>query len=396
MPTNDDDAGFAAAVEPFRGELTAHCYRLLGSVHDAEDVVQETYLRAWRAREQYDAQRASLRAWLYRIGTYAGLTALTSRGSVLCHRDSCPRRTHAARSSWERCRGCSRSRPRVFPRPIHRACDWRSWRRCGTSRRASAQCWCCATCSTFSAAETAEVLDTTVVSVDSVLLRARASMAKADADSTREPDEAEWRAWIDRYTAAFVAADVTALRRLLAADVFMDGSTRPTAHASSARARAGRARSLAQLGLHRGRGARRVRAAAYRVGMTTTVRQIQITFDCAAPDRVARFWCEVLGYVPGPGTEGETTWSACVDPTGAGPRFYFQRVPEGKVAKNRVHVDVRAGTGLVGAERLAVLLGERDRLVALGATCLQVLEADEENESCIVMQDVEGNEFCLD
>ncbi|XBB68667.1 VOC family protein [Nocardioides sp. WV_118_6] len=130
--------------------------------------------------------------------------------------------------------------------------------------------------------------------------------------------------------------------------------------------------------------------------MTTTVRQIQITFDCAAPDRVARFWCEVLGYVPGPGTEGETTWSACVDPTGAGPRFYFQRVPEGKVAKNRVHVDVRAGTGLVGAERLAVLLGERDRLVALGATCLQVLEADEENESCIVMQDVEGNEFCLD
>lgn len=128
----------------------------------------------------------------------------------------------------------------------------------------------------------------------------------------------------------------------------------------------------------------------------TTVRQIQVTFDCAAPDRVALFWCAVLGYELAPGAEGETTWSACVDPTGAGPRLYFQRVPEGKVAKNRVHVDVRAGTGLVGAERLAVLMGERDRLVALGATCLQVLEADEENESCIVMQDVEGNEFCLD
>ncbi|WP_254813199.1 VOC family protein [Streptomyces cavourensis] len=74
----------------------------------------------------------------------------------------------------------------------------------------------------------------------------------------------------------------------------------------------------------------------------------------------------------------------------------FQRVPEGKTAKNRVHLDVRAGTGLVGAERLATLEAERDRLVALGAVCQQVLVADEENESCIVMQDIEGNEFCLD
>jgi hypothetical protein len=128
----------------------------------------------------------------------------------------------------------------------------------------------------------------------------------------------------------------------------------------------------------------------------TTLRKIQVTFDCAEPARVARFWCEVLGYELAPGAEDATSWSACVDPTGEGPRLYFQRVPEGKVVKNRVHVDVRAGTGLVGAERLAVLKAERDRLVALGATCLRVLEADEENESCIVMQDVEGNEFCLD
>ncbi|AIY17260.1 VOC family protein [Pimelobacter simplex] len=130
--------------------------------------------------------------------------------------------------------------------------------------------------------------------------------------------------------------------------------------------------------------------------MTTTVRQIQVTFDCAAPDRVARFWCAVLGYELAPGAEDATTWSACVDPTGAGPRLYFQRVPEGKVVKNRVHVDVRVGTGLVGAERLAVLAAERDRLVALGGVMVEVLEADDENESIIVMQDVEGNEFCLD
>lgn len=76
--------------------------------------------------------------------------------------------------------------------------------------------------------------------------------------------------------------------------------------------------------------------------------------------------------------------------------MYFQRVPEGKVAKNRVHLDVRVGTGLVGEERLAVLEAECARLIALGAVCVQVLRADEENESCISMQDIEGNEFCLD
>ncbi|KKD01870.1 VOC family protein, partial [Streptomyces sp. WM6386] len=81
---------------------------------------------------------------------------------------------------------------------------------------------------------------------------------------------------------------------------------------------------------------------------------------------------------------------------GVGPRLYFQRVPEGKVVKNRVHLDVRAGTGLVGEERLATLEAECTRLVALGATRVELLRADGVDESCIVMQDVEGNEFCLD
>jgi hypothetical protein len=130
-----------------------------------------------------------------------------------------------------------------------------------------------------------------------------------------------------------------------------------------------------------------------------SVRQIQVTFDCADPERVARFWCEVLGYVMPPSAlppEPQASWSACVDPTGAGPRLYFQRVPEGKVVKNRVHLDVRAGTGLVGEERLATLEAECARLVALGAVRVQLLLADEDNESIIVMQDIEGNEFCLD
>ena len=127
------------------------------------------------------------------------------------------------------------------------------------------------------------------------------------------------------------------------------------------------------------------------------VRQFQVTFDCAEPERVARFWCEVLGYVAAPPPAGATDdWSACVDPTGTGPRLFFQRVPEGKAVKNRLHLDVRAGTGLVGAERLATLQAECDRLLALGATHVLTQVADEENESCITMQDVEGNEFCLD
>ena len=127
-----------------------------------------------------------------------------------------------------------------------------------------------------------------------------------------------------------------------------------------------------------------------------SIKEFQVTFDCAEPERVARFWCEVLGYVLPPQAEGEKTWSACVDPSGAGPRLYFQQVPEGKIVKNRVHLDIRVGTGLVGDERVAVLEAECARLVGLGATRVRLLAADEENESCLLMQDVEGNEFCLD
>ncbi len=127
-----------------------------------------------------------------------------------------------------------------------------------------------------------------------------------------------------------------------------------------------------------------------------SVKQFQVTFDCAEPERVARFWCEALGYVVPPSAEGEDSWSAAMDPSGVGPRLFFQRVPEGKVVKNRLHLDVRAGTGLVGEERMAALEAECARLVPLGATRVRLLLADEDNESCLVMQDVEGNEFCLD
>ncbi|GHE81920.1 hypothetical protein GCM10018785_57470 [Streptomyces longispororuber] len=141
----------------------------------------------------------------------------------------------------------------------------------------------------------------------------------------------------------------------------------------------------------------------------STIRQVQVTFDCAQPERLARFWCEVLGYVVPSPPEGFATWDAykesqppekrdawfaCVDPSGAGPRLYFQRVPEGKVVKNRVHLDVRVGTGLVGEERLAALEAECARLLPLGAVRERLLY--DGHDACIVMRDIEGNEFCLD
>ena len=144
-------------------------------------------------------------------------------------------------------------------------------------------------------------------------------------------------------------------------------------------------------------------------GGLMAVRQIQVTFDCAEPERVARFWCEVLGYVVPPPPEGFATWDdfnralppehqgsafACIDPAGVGPRLYFQRVPEGKAVKNRVHLDVRVGTGLVGEERLAALEAECARLVPLGAVHVRTLY--DGNDACIPMLDIEGNEFCID
>lgn len=114
-------------------------------------------------------------------------------------------------------------------------------------------------------------------------------------------------------------------------------------------------------------------------------RDVQITFDCADPAALAEFWADALGYrvqSPPPGFE---TWeqaleamnvppehrndaSAVVDPDGSGPRLFFQKVPEGKQVKNRVHLDVRAAPGLTGADRMAALETEAERLVARGAT----------------------------
>ncbi len=143
-------------------------------------------------------------------------------------------------------------------------------------------------------------------------------------------------------------------------------------------------------------------------------REVQITFDCADPDTLCRFWVEVLGYQVQPPPPGFESWEAFLDSVGvpaeernsrsaavpvdgSGPRLYFQRVPEGKTAKNRVHLDVRAAPGMTGDERMSTLEAEAERLVALGATRVQRHEPGTDmSDGFIVMQDPEGNEFCLD
>jgi catechol 2,3-dioxygenase-like lactoylglutathione lyase family enzyme len=143
-------------------------------------------------------------------------------------------------------------------------------------------------------------------------------------------------------------------------------------------------------------------------------RDVQITIDCADPAALAEFWADVLGYRLQDPPPGFATWddaleamgvpperrndaSAVVDPDGAGPRVFFQRVPEGKQVKNRVHLDVRAAPGLTGDERMAALEAEAQRLVARGATRLARYEpAPPLQAGHLVMADPEGNEFCLD
>ena len=143
-----------------------------------------------------------------------------------------------------------------------------------------------------------------------------------------------------------------------------------------------------------------------------SARQVQVTFDCADPGALAAFWAEALGYRIDPPPPGFATWeealdawgvpaerrndrSAASDPDGVGPRLFFQKVPEGKVVKNRLHLDVRAALGLRGDERMATLEAECARLGALGATRVERFEPGFD-AGHIVMRDPEGNEFCLD
>ncbi len=143
------------------------------------------------------------------------------------------------------------------------------------------------------------------------------------------------------------------------------------------------------------------------------VTRIQITFDCADPGTEAEFWAEALHYrLPDP-PDGLATWedwaraqgipedhwndaAAAEDPAGKGPRLFFQKVPDGKVAKNRVHLDLNAGGGRDTPleERKARILAEVERLKALGADDRRG-PIDQGGEFWVRMNDPEGNEFCV-
>jgi RNA polymerase sigma-70 factor, ECF subfamily len=212
-------------LEPYRGELVAYCYRMLGSFHEAEDLVQETMLRAWKARDRYDRTRASVRTWLYRIATNACLSALEGR----------------ARRPLPSGLGAPSDDPRA---PLTPAFDI-PWlqpfpdARFDIGARADLRLALVAAMQVlpprqravlmlrevldFSAAEVAAQLGTTVPAVNSALQRARAALAEAgDTGEVAEPDDPEIRAVIERYVRAFEAADVPALVRLVADEAVLE------------------------------------------------------------------------------------------------------------------------------------------------------------------------------
>ena len=137
---------------------------------------------------------------------------------------------------------------------------------------------------------------------------------------------------------------------------------------------------------------------------------IQVVYDCSDPASQAKFWALALGYIlqpPPPEFDSWEDWAlamgipkdrwndaaAIVDPDGTGPRVFFQRVPEDKIAKNRVHLDIGIGAGMDPDQRRPAVEAEAVRLSEFGASVVK--RHEQRNEFWIVMVDPEGNEFCV-
>jgi RNA polymerase sigma-70 factor, ECF subfamily len=211
--------------EPYRGELTAYCYRMMGSFHEAEDLVQETMLRAWKARERYDHTRASVRTWLYRIAANACLSALQGRA-----RRPLPSGLGAPSDDPQAPLTPAFDIPWLEPFPDARF---------DTGLRADVRLALVAALQVlpprqravlvlrevleFSATEVAAQLETTVAAVNSALQRARAALAEVgEVSEVAEPDDPGVRAVVERYIRAFEAADVPALVRLVADEAVLE------------------------------------------------------------------------------------------------------------------------------------------------------------------------------
>jgi RNA polymerase sigma-70 factor (ECF subfamily) len=235
------DDGFVRLSEPFRRELLAHCYRMLGSIHDAEDLVQETYLQAWRGYGGFEG-RSSLRTWLYRIATRACLKALEGNGrrplpSGLGGPSDDPDETPRPRlpeTPW------LQPAPDVLfggdpaaivqERQTMRLAFIAALQHLPGRQRAvlilrDVLAW--------RAAEVADLLDTTSAAVNSALQRARAqlSLVAPAEDGLTEPTDPDQRALLDRYAAAFENADIAALTGLLTDDAIWEMPPIPTWYA---------------------------------------------------------------------------------------------------------------------------------------------------------------------
>src|SRR5215471_4525511 len=225
---------FTNATGRFRGELLAHCYRMLGSADEAEDLVQETYLRAWRSYAGFEG-RASVRTWLYRIATNVCLTALERRG-----RRPLPSGLGAPSGDPEAPVVAGPEVPWLQPFPDVLLAGQREDPAAVAASRAGIRLAFVAALQYLSArqravlilrdvlewpaAEVADLLGTTTTAVNSGLRRARAQLAQAlpAEDELAEPAEPDRRALLERFAVAFENADVNALVELLREDVTLE------------------------------------------------------------------------------------------------------------------------------------------------------------------------------
>jgi RNA polymerase sigma-70 factor (ECF subfamily) len=225
---------FTGLTGQFRGELLAHCYRMLGSAQEAEDLVQETYLRAWRSYDGFEG-RSSMRTWLYRIATNVCLTAIERRG-----RRPLPSGLGAPASDAEAPMAAGTEVPWLQPLPgVLLAGDGEDPAAVVASRAGIRLAFVAALqylsarqramlvlrdVLEWPAAEVADLLGTTTTAVNSGLRRARAQLAQAlpAEDELAEPTEPDRRAVLDRFTAAIENADGSALAELLRADAALE------------------------------------------------------------------------------------------------------------------------------------------------------------------------------
>lgn len=228
MPAQEE---FVERAAPFRAELIAHCYRMLGSVHDAEDLVQETYLRGWRGYQAFE-ERAALKTWLYRIATTACLRALENRARRVLP-------AGLGEGSMDPDADVGAAGAHAWLEPIPDDMMFKSPEEDFTAKQSVRLAVMTALQELparqravlilrdvvqFSAAEVAELLETTPAAVNSSLQRARAHLAELSPSEEQmaEPGDARRRELLDRYCAAFENADMAALTALLQADVKLE------------------------------------------------------------------------------------------------------------------------------------------------------------------------------